>query len=160
MPPNFLDTVFAGEQHHLLQQLVLMTMRFNNWGSGAATPTNYMRTSHNIGFSPSLLAFTGPFHMVIFSSLHLSTSHSLWLEHNPPGVQKSRSDTILKLLFAITNGKHRSLLLLISWLHFFSVIQGGLSECSQICHKVSLSKKMITRFNKFHVINWFKSLTG
>ena len=98
MLPNFLDTASAGEWHHLLQQQVSMTMRFNSWDGGTATPTNYMRTFHNIGFYPSLPAFTGPFHMVNFSSLHLSTSHSLWLEHDPLGAQKSRSDSILKIL--------------------------------------------------------------
>src|SRR5882672_10233440 len=94
MPPSSQATVFAGELRRLQLQQASVTTRYSNWDSGVATPTGCIWMFLKTGSYPSLPAFTGPFHTVSFSSLHLFTSHLLWLEHDPMGTRKSRSDTI------------------------------------------------------------------
>src|SRR5882724_7607290 len=70
-----------------------MTMKSNCWVDGAVTLTNYTLIILRPACSHFLLTCSGPFHMVRITSLHLSSSHPIWLEHGPTqGPQKSRHD--------------------------------------------------------------------
>ena len=76
-----------------------MTTRSSNWEGGIVTPIKYMWTACRLGCSHSLHACIGLSHMVSLSSLCLSTSLLLWLEHSPTWGHKRADMTTIHLLF-------------------------------------------------------------
>src|SRR5882672_4228815 len=68
-------------------------MKFKCWADGAAILTNYILTTLRHACYHYHLACIGPFHMVSLTSLCLSSSRLIWLEHGPTGgMRKSRHD--------------------------------------------------------------------
>src|SRR5882724_10794852 len=80
MPQNSLGTASAMALLDQLQWQVSTIMRYSIWADGAAIPTSSTWMFLNKDSFPSLSTFTGPFHMVSLSSLHLFTSRHLSLE--------------------------------------------------------------------------------
>src|SRR5882672_1017996 len=89
---------------HQQRLLGSTTTKSTSWADGGATHTSYTSTACRLSCFPFHPAFTGPFHMVSFTSLCLSTSHLRWLEHVPIlGARKSRGNNKKLYLFANTD---------------------------------------------------------
>src|SRR5882724_11780601 len=98
MHQNSQATVSTAAQRPWLRQWASTTMKSNCWADGAATLTSYILIIHKPGCSLYLPAYIGPLHTVSLSSLHLSSSHLIWLEHGPTqGHERAEATTIILL---------------------------------------------------------------
>jgi hypothetical protein len=59
------------------------TLKFNSLAGGVAMPTGSMSMRQKLASSHSLLSSIGPFPLLSISSLRLSASLLVWLEHGP-----------------------------------------------------------------------------
>jgi len=65
-------------------------MKYSCWADGTATFTSYTLIICRLTCYHSPPTYTGPFHMVSLTSLNLSSSCLIWLEHGPTqGMQES-----------------------------------------------------------------------
>src|SRR5882672_3238296 len=105
MRQNTLATAFT--MARLPQQLLWdsTTMKFNCWADGAVTLTSYTSTTQRHAYYHYHIACIGPFHTVSLTSLHLSSSCLIWLEHGPnQGAQKSGHDNNAYIVQPVTDG--------------------------------------------------------
>src|SRR5882724_5217009 len=107
MRQNSQATVSAAARHPQPRQWASRTMKSSCWADGAATLTSYISIIHKPGCSLYLPAYIGPLHTVSLSSLCLSSSHLIWLEHGPTRACKRAEATTIILLSAIHKQKHR-----------------------------------------------------
>src|SRR5882724_11707781 len=98
MCQNSQATVSATVRHPRPRQWASTTMKFSCWADGAATLTSYILIIHKPGCSLYLPTYIGPLHTVSLSSLRLSSSHLIWLEHGPTqGHERAEATTIILL---------------------------------------------------------------
>src|SRR5882724_1724363 len=99
MRQNSQATVSAMARHPRPRQWASTTTKSNCWADGAVTLTSYILIIHKPGCSPYLPTYIGPLHTVSLLSLHLSSSHLIWLEHGPTRVCERAEATTILLLF-------------------------------------------------------------
>src|SRR5882724_3495839 len=105
MRQNSQATVSAEARHPWLQEWASTTMKSNCWADGTATLTSYTWIILKPGCSLLLPAYIGPLHTVSLLSLHLSSSHLIWLEHSPTRAHKRAEETTIQLLFCHSQTK-------------------------------------------------------
>src|SRR5882724_3548064 len=99
MRQNSQATVSAVARHPQPWQWASTTTKSNCWADGAATLTSYISIIHKPGCSLCLPAYIGLLHTVSLSSLHLSSSRLIWLEHGPTWARERVEATTIILLF-------------------------------------------------------------
>src|SRR5882724_7240432 len=99
MHQNSQATVSAAAWHPRPRQWASTTTKSKYWADGAETLTSYISIIHKPGCSLWLPAYIGPLHTVSLSSLRLSSSHLIWLEHGPTRAHERAEATTIILLF-------------------------------------------------------------